>query len=177
MKGVEFEGNAVLARDFAGPGSSVNLAATAGYIDAKFDKFIDAFGHDVHDTEVFQNTPKWTLSGTLGASLPVGADRVDFSTTVAYRSKTYQFQTPIPWLDQPGYALWDANLTYSFDDDRYSIGVHAKNILDKHYIIAGYNYVSQNPDGSYKSTLGLHGVADAFYGNPRQVLLTATAKF
>ena len=177
MKGVEFEGNAVLARDFAGPGSSINFAATAGYIDAKYDKFIDAFGNDVHKTQVFQNTPKWTLSGTLGASLPVGADRVDFSTTVAYRSKTYQFQTPIPWLDQPGYALWDANLTYRFDDDRYSIGVHAKNILDKHYIIAGYNYVSQNPDGSYKSTLGLHGVADAFYGNPRQVLLTATAKF
>ncbi|MGN6269592.1 MAG: TonB-dependent receptor [Sphingomonas sp.] len=177
MKGVEFEGNAVLARDFAGPGSSINLAATAGYIDAKFDKFIDAFGNDVHKTQVFQNTPKWTLSGTLGATLPVGANRVDLSTTVSYRSKTYQFQSPIPWLDQPGFALWDANLTYSFDDDRYSIGVHAKNILDKHYIIAGYNYVSQNPDGSYTSTLGKHGVADAFYGNPRQVLLTATAKF
>ena len=177
MKGVEFEGNAVLARDFAGQGSSINFAATAGYIDARFDKFIDAFGNDVHKTQVFQNTPKWTLSGTLGATLPVGANQLDLSTTVSYRSKTYQFQSPIPWLDQPGFALWDANVTYSFGDDRYSIGVHAKNILNKHYIIAGYNYVSQNPDGTYKSTLGLHGVADAFYGNPRQVLLTATAKF
>ena len=55
--------------------------------------------------------------------------------------------------------------------------MHAKNILDKHYITSGYNYVAQNPDGSYSSTLGLHGVATAFYGNPRQVLLTATAKF
>ncbi|MGN6278554.1 MAG: TonB-dependent receptor [Sphingomonas sp.] len=177
MKGIEFEGNAVLARDFAGQGSSINLAATAGYIDAKFDRFIDAFGNDVHNTQVFQNTPKWTLSGTLGATLPVGSNQLDLSTTVSYRSKTYQFQSPIPWLDQPGFALWDANMTYSFADDRYSIGVHAKNILNKHYIIAGYNYVAQNPDGTYKSTLGLHGVADAFYGNPRQVLLTATAKF
>lgn len=177
MKGVEFEGNAVLARDFAGAGSSINFAATVGYIDAKFDKFIDAFGNDVHKTQVFQNTPKWTLSGTLGATLPVGAHRLDLSTTVSYRSKTYQFQSPIPWLDQPGFALWDANLTYGFANDRYSIGVHAKNILNKHYIIAGYNYVSQNADGTYTSTLGRHGVADAFYGNPRQVLLTATAKF
>jgi len=177
MKGIEFEGNAVLARDFAGPGSRINLAATAGYIDARFDKFIDAFGHDVAKTQVFQNTPKWTLSGTLGASLPMGADRLDMSTTVSYRSKTYQFQSAIPWLDQPGFALWDANLTYSFSDDRYSIGVHAKNILNKHYIIAGYNYVAQNPNGSYSSTLGLHGVADAFYGNPRQIFATFSAKF
>jgi iron complex outermembrane receptor protein len=177
LKGVEFEGNAILAENFAGQGSSLNFAATVGYLDGKYVKYIDAFGNDVHNQRSIQNTPKWTASGTLSATLPVGENTLDFSTTVAYRSFTHQFETPIPWLDQPAYALWDANLTYSFADDRYSIGVHAKNILDKHYITSGYNYVAENPDGSYSSTLGLHGVADAFYGNPRQVLLTATAKF
>src|SRR3546814_2077617 len=63
-KGVEFEGNAVLAEDFAGLGSTINLAATAGYIDAKYDRFVDAFGTDVASQRAFQNTPKWTLSGT-----------------------------------------------------------------------------------------------------------------
>jgi iron complex outermembrane receptor protein len=177
LKGVEFEGNAILAENFAGQGSSLNFAATVGYLDGKYVKYIDAFGNDVHNQRSIQNTPKWTASGTLSATLPVGPNTLDFSTTVAYRSFTHQFETPIPWLDQPAYALWNANLTYSFADDRYSIGVHAKNILDKHYITSGYNYVAENPDGSYSSTLGLHGVADAFYGNPRQVLLTATAKF
>src|SRR3546814_6505315 len=62
-KGVEFEGNAVLAEDFAGLGSTINLAATAGYIDAKYDRFVDAFGTDVASQRAFQNTPKWTLSG------------------------------------------------------------------------------------------------------------------
>ena len=177
IKGVEFEGNAVLARDFAGRGSSINFAATAGYIDAKYNKYIDASGNDVANQEAFQNTPKWTLSGTLGAALPIGPNRLDLSTTVSYRSKTQQFSTAIPWLDQPAYALWNANVTYSFDEDRYSIGVHAKNILNKHYITSGYNYVSESANGTYTSTLGLHGVATAFYGDPRQVLLTATAKF
>jgi iron complex outermembrane receptor protein len=177
LKGVEFEGNAVLAENFAGAGSMLSFAATAGYLDGKYDKYIDAFGNDVANERAIQNTPKWTASGTLAASLPMGPNTLDLSTTLSYRSKTHQFETPIPWLDQPGYALWNANLTYSFDGDRYSIGVHAKNILDKHYITSGYNYVAQNPDGSYSSTLGLHGVATAFYGNPRQVLLTATAKF
>src|SRR3546814_94928 len=139
-KGVEFEGNAVLAEDFAGLGSTINLAATAGYIDAKYDRFVDAFGTDVASQRAFQNTPKWTLSGTLGAHIPVGDGAVDASTSLSYRSLTHQFEVPIPWLDQPGYTLWDANLRYSFADERYSIGLHAKNILNKRYITSGYNY-------------------------------------
>ncbi len=177
IKGVEFEGNAVLAEDFAGLGSSINLGTTVGYIDAHYDRYIDAFGNDVADERAFQNTPKWTLSGTLGAHLPVGDGAVDASTTVAYRSKTHQFEVPIPWLDQPAYALWDANLVYSFADDRYSIGLHAKNILDKRYITSGYNYLAPDGAGGYTSTLGLEGIATAFYGNPRQVFVTVGAKF
>src|SRR3546814_10050661 len=100
IKGVEFEGNAVLADDFAGLCSTINLAATAGYIDAKYDRFVDAFGTDVASQRAFQNTPKWTLSGTLGAHIPVGDGAVDASTSLSYRSLTHQFEVPIPWLDQ-----------------------------------------------------------------------------
>ena len=177
IKGVEFEGNAVVAQDFAGLGSSINVGATVGYIDAEYDRFVDAFGADVADERSFQNTPKWTASGTLGAHIPVGEGAVDASTTVAYRSETHQFEVPIPYLDQPGYALWDANLTYSLTDDRYSIGLHAKNILDKRYITSGYNYLVPAAGGGYTSSLGREGVATAFYGNPRQVFVTVGAKF
>src|SRR3546814_1084453 len=95
---LEFEGNAVLAEDFAGLGSTINLAATAGYIDAKYDRFVDAFGTDVASQRAFQNTPKWTLSGTLGAHIPVGDGAVDASTSLSYRSLTHQFEVPNPWL-------------------------------------------------------------------------------
>jgi outer membrane receptor protein involved in Fe transport len=65
---------------------------------------------------------------------------VDFSTTLSYRSLTHQFEIPIPALDQPGYALWDASIVWTSDNDRYSIGLHGKNLTDKHYITSGYNY-------------------------------------
>jgi iron complex outermembrane receptor protein len=98
---------------------------------------------------------------------------------------THQFETASPFLDQPGYTLLDANLVYSFADNRYSIGVHGKNLTNKHYKTAGYQYISStiagvpnlNPAGGYTPTLGKEGVATAFYGNPRQVLATFTAKF
>ncbi|MDB5703991.1 MAG: TonB-dependent receptor [Sphingomonas bacterium] len=190
IKGVELETNAVLARGFAGSGSSLYFAGTLGYIDAKYKTFIGPTGTDVANVRVFQNTPDWTMSGTLGANLPVGPGSLNASTTVSYRSLTHQFETASPFLDQPGYALWDAHLTYSFGDGRYSIGVHGKNLTDKHYKTAGYQYIRTDiagnpinllnqpvPNGPYVPTLGKEGIATAFYGNPRQIFGTLTAKF
>ena len=65
-------------------------------------------------------------------------------------------------------------------------GLHAKNIADKKYIIGGYNFLAQNPltgdfllnaDRSPIPTLGRTGVLTAYYGNPRQVFLSAAVNF
>ncbi|WP_294055231.1 TonB-dependent receptor [Sphingomonas sp.] len=177
FKGIEAELNGRVARDYAGPGSAVTLNGTLGWIDGKYNEFF-VNGVNVASQRGIQNTPEWTLSGTLGTYLEVSGGTLNFSTTVSYRSKTQQFETPIPWLDQPGYALWDANLTYDFPGDHYSIGLHAKNITNERYITSGYNYLTYNPATKvYTSTLGLEGVATAFYGNPRQLFVTGTIKF
>src|SRR5690606_41347500 len=98
---------------------------------------------------------------------------VDDSTCLNYRSLAHQYEVPIPALDQPGYVLWDASLDWTADSGDYSIGLHGKNLANKHYITSGYNY--QNAAGG--STLGLEGVLTAFYGNPRQVFVTGTMNF
>ncbi|WP_336974630.1 TonB-dependent receptor [Sphingobium aromaticiconvertens] len=174
IKGVEAEANAVLVRDFAGSGSRVSLNGALGYIDAQYRRFIGPTGADVANQRTFQNTPKWTVSGTLAASgMALASGTIDASTTLSYRSLTHQFEVPIPALDQPGYALWDASITWTSDDERYSLGLHGKNLTDKRYITSGYNY--QSAAGT--STLGREGVLTAFYGNPRQVFVTAGLKF
>ena len=154
LQGVEVESSATLARDFAGNGSAITLAGTLGYIDAKYRafntilSFFDADGTpdasivgvptDIANYRRIQNTPKWTASTTLGAAFPALSGMLNASTTLSYRSKTTQFETPSPFLDQKGYALWDANLVWTAEDDRFSIGLHAKNILDKQYKTSGY---------------------------------------
>jgi len=211
FKGVEFEGLAVLARDFAGGGSRLNLGATLGYIDAQYDEFVTNVANfsatgapapgtagrpvDVANFRRIQNTPKWTASGTLDLALPVGPGDLNASTTVSYRSKTFQFELPSPFLDQPSYALWDASLVWTSADDRYTIGLHAKNILDKRYIVSGYQFLNVNPvtgqpvlgvNPAVPATfavpgiapsLGREGVVTAFYGNPRQVFVSFGLKF
>jgi iron complex outermembrane receptor protein len=214
--GVEIEGNAQVARDFAGAGSRFNLAGTLGYIDAKYTEFVtnvaffDANGNpsattpagpvDVADFRRIQNTPKWTMSGTVDLSVPVAAGTLSANATASYRSKTFQFETPSPFLDQPGYTLIDANLIYRFAGDRFSVGLHGKNLTDKRYIASGYQFLNVNPvtgepvlavtpflpggvpnpnfgkPGNVPS-LGRQGVVTAFYGAPRQVFLSLGVNF
>ncbi|WEK45003.1 MAG: TonB-dependent receptor [Candidatus Sphingomonas colombiensis] len=192
IKGIEAETNAQLVRDFAGVGSSFNLSGTLGYIDAKYDRFIGPTGTDVANVRVFQNTPHWTTSGTATLNLPAGDGMLTALTTVSYRSLTHQFETQSPFLDQPGYTLLDAGVTYAFGANRqFSFGVYGRNLTDKKYKTAGYQYIKTDIAGNplnaagqiitngkgYVSTLGQEGIATAFYGNPRQVFATFTAKF
>lgn len=180
---MEFEGQARFARDFAGAGSSLNLNATLGYIDGEYKNY-EVNGVDISDVRRIQNTPKWTASAGLGALVPAGSGLVNANIGWSYRSKTNQFETPSPYLDQKGYGLWDADLVWTSDDDRYSIGLHAKNIFDKQYITSGYQFLQVGTDGTPVlaggnpvPTLGLEGIATAFYGNPRQVSVSLGVKF
>ena len=100
---------------------------------------------DVADFRKIQNTPKWTLSGSLDYDTPAWGGRLDANTTVSYRSNSQQFEIHTPGLDQPGFALWDANIVWRSSGSRYEIGLHGKNLLNKKYVVAGYNFLAQNP--------------------------------
>jgi iron complex outermembrane recepter protein len=207
FRGVELETNFKAGENIATPGDRFTLSGSLGYLDAKYTKFLTVVNRDVNgvpltdpvthlpiSTQVdlakfrhIQNTPKWTLSGTLDYDTPLGGGRLDLSSTVSYRSSSQQFELASPMLDQPGFALWDANLVWRSRGDRYELGFHAKNIANKKYIIGGYNFLLQNPyTGQYilptgspglTPTLGKTGVLTAYYGNPRQVFLSAGINF
>ena len=187
FQGVEFEGNALLARSFGREGDSLNFSWSLGYLNADYLEFIDARGIDVADRREIQNTPEWTASGTLNYGVPVGPGELSIISTLSYRSASQQFELRIPGLDQGGFALWDASLVWRSDDDRWTVGLHGKNLTDERYIVSGYNFLAQNPDtgeflpgltgGPFRPTLGAEGVLTAFYGNPRQVYLSVGINF
>lgn len=194
INGVEAEARFTAGQDMAAAGDRLTLSGTLGYLDAKYTRFIDARGIDVASRRRIQNTPEWTASGTLGYSVPVGNEgSVDFSATASYRSSSQQFELRTPLLDQPGFTLFDANLVWSVNDN-ISVGLHGRNLTDKRYIVAGYNFLFQNPDTGefvgngvgagpaagvpgFDATLGAEGVLTAYYGNPRQVFVSATFKY
>ncbi|MDB5692837.1 MAG: TonB-dependent receptor, partial [Alphaproteobacteria bacterium] len=188
MKGIEAEATATLLR--AADGSRLNLSGTFGYLDAKYKQFItNVPGRGPVDVAAFrrvQNTPKWTMSGTLEFSTPVAGGDLSASSTLSWRSKTFQFETPSPFLDQKGYALLDAHLVWTSPDNRYTIGLHGKNLTNKHYISSGYQFLAVDPvtgvplrtaGGAVIPSLGKEGVVTTFYGNPRQMFVSLGVKF
>ncbi|MEW4468257.1 TonB-dependent receptor [Parasphingorhabdus sp. JC815] len=178
VNGFEFEGRALVGRDFAGAGSRFNVSWSLGYLDAKFNKFIDAFGNDVADQRVFQNTPEWTGSMSFNLGVPVASGMLDLISSISFRSDASQFESPNPFLDQDGFSLVDASVVYTDDSDRFSVGVHGKNLFDKRYKVAGYNFVTGGQNGApFVPNLGLEGTLTAFYGDPRRVFVTGEIKF
>jgi len=193
FKGVELETTAILAESFATPGDRLNFAGSLGYLDAKYREFLAPVTPgqppvDVSDNYAVQNTPKWTMSGSLDYDTPAFGGRLNLNSTVSYRSSSQQFERPSPGLDQKGFALWDANIVWRAPGNSFTVGLHGKNLLDKEYIVSGYNFLTQNPlTGDYvlntagnpipAGGLGQTGVLTAFYGNPRQLWLSFGARF
>ena len=189
FKGLEFESTARLGRDLMTPGDRLNLSTAVGYIDAEYREYITNIGGvptDVAANREVQNTPKWTASGTMSYTTPIGAGSLYLASSVSWRSKTYQFEIPNPYIDQKGFALWDASIVYTAPDDRWTLGLHGKNLMDKEYKTSGYTFVAanavtgaiiNNAAGFPTPSLGREGTLTAFYGNPRQVFLTGTVKF
>jgi iron complex outermembrane receptor protein len=179
VNGFEIEGNALVGKDFLGAGSRFSVNWSLGYLDAKFNEFIDAFGNDVADQRVFQNTPD--LTGHMGFNLgvPAADGMVDFIGLVSFRSEASQFEAPNPFLDQEAFELVDFSVVYTTDDGRFSLGGHVKNLFDKEYIVAGYNFVAGGtpPGTPFVPTLGREGTLTGFYGDPRRFFVTAQVNY
>ena len=146
---------------------------TLGYLDAKFNDFVTlnpdtGKRENMADQRHFQNTPDWTASLALPYSFDLG-DRgsVIFTPTAAYRGATQMFETPIPLLDQGSYWLYDATLMWTSPDARYRVSLAGRNLGDERYRAGGYNFPGAITGDS---VIG-------FYGPPRTVTLSVTARF
>ncbi|VVS97633.1 TonB-dependent receptor [Erythrobacter sp. EC-HK427] len=185
--GLEFETNAVLARDLLGSGDELRFQGALGWINAEYTQFITNIGGvptDVSEFREVQNTPEWSGAATLGYATPLANGELYLGSTLSFRSSTTQFEVPSPFLDQDGYALLDASILYT-DDSGWSLGLYGRNLTDQEYRTSGYTFIAVNPTtgepiltgGQPTGNLGREGTLTAFYGNPRQVYVTATIEF
>ena len=161
ISGLELEGT-LRAND------NFSLSWALAYFDGEFKNFL-VNNTDFTSIAVIQNTPE--KSGDLSATIEWPASMFGNSGTffvipsINYQSKVSQFEIPSPLLDQGSYTLLDLSLVWEDDDGRWRIGIHGKNLSDKEYIVAGYDFPG----------LGLEGNVTGFYGPPLTV--TATAQY
>lgn len=169
--GIEFEGNADLGQDVFRTDDFLNASWSLGYLDAQYDEFIDATGTDVSNQREVQNTPDWTASARLAYGTPVQFADVDGSilanVLVSYRGDSTQFEIPEPIVDQDAFTTIDASIRWEPDNGNWGLFLNGKNLTDEEIIVAAYDFVNVNANGTFTPTLGSEGTLTGFYADPR----------
>ncbi len=168
--GAEVEGTATFT-------SSLFANFSLGYTKAEFDEYraLDLTStppvvRDFADSRVFQNTPEWNGSVSLTYRHDLGdMGSIAVIPSASYRSSFNMFEIP-SILDQDSYWLLDASVVWTSKDDRYTVGLHGKNLGKEEYRIGGYNF-PQSAGVLFGNSV------TAYYGPPRTVTLSVQAKF
>jgi iron complex outermembrane receptor protein len=154
------------------PTDNLQLTMAFGYTHANYDEFLTFIAGgttpvDVADQRVFQNTPEFVVNASATWSNPLFGGRLDIIPAVALRSEQSQFEIPNPLLDQPATVIVDASVNWTSADDRFTIGVHGRNLTDEKYRVGGYNFPG--------ALLGNSIIG--YYGPPRTISVMAGVKF
>lgn len=155
---------------------ALRASLSAGYTSAKFKEYLayspNASGGfspvDVADERSFPYTPKWNIAGALMHSIRLESG-AELATRIAasYRSSMQIYEVPNPLIDQPGYTLLDASVTWTDPEANYSIALIGRNLGNKKYRTGGYNF----PGDAYGNSI------IGFYGPPRTITLQGSISF
>ncbi|ARR55858.1 TonB-dependent receptor [Rhizorhabdus wittichii DC-6] len=148
IRGAELEGRFSAGDDWF-------LEASLGYLDPKFTK-VDPAATEITRASKFERVSKWTISGSLSKRIGLAnggnvVGRIDWS----YRSGAFMDALNSPQLYQPGYSLFNANLTYNLPGDAISLFAAVNNLTSKTYLQTGV----------YGSSFGLY---EHMYARPRE---------
>ncbi|TNE62092.1 MAG: TonB-dependent receptor [Alphaproteobacteria bacterium] len=159
IKGIEFEGLFLLTEQ-------LTLQTTFNVLDADIVEWI-LNDVNVADQRAVQNTPEFMSYVGLTYAIPMSSGTLSLNGNWSHKGSVVQFETPVPEIDQKAYDLANASIVWTAEDNKWSLGLHGKNLFDTRYKTAGYNF----------PTLGLENNITTFYGPPLTVTATLTVNF
>jgi iron complex outermembrane recepter protein len=165
IRGIEFEGEFLVTE-------RLGVQASLSLLDPKIKKWI-LDDVDVSGERKIQNTPE--TMAYLGAvyRVDLGGGTLNLNANWSYKSKIYQFEVPLPDIDQSAYQLVNASIVWLAPGENWSVGLHGKNLGDKDVKTAGYCFGFTG----CPSSLGFENNTTIFYGPPRTWTATAEYRF
>jgi iron complex outermembrane receptor protein len=143
-------------------GPRLSWTGHVGYLDAGYDEYIDR-GVDVASSRDFPNAPNWTAGTSLAADFPLEKGALHARIDGRYQSQVRPTTDTTALLVQPGYALWNASLSWDLPDGRWHVALRGDNLGDTSYLTNGFTYP--------------FGITTGYYGPPRTYSLTLEYSF
>lgn len=108
------------------------MQASGGYLKAIYDDYKGAGGAGVNaDGNPLINAPKYSLSGGATYDLPLGesGSHLRLSANAQYQSGFYSNALARPQDHVPGQSFVNGSVNWILPDERFQVGVQARNIL------------------------------------------------
>lgn len=122
------------------PSNALMLKVGGSYTDTKVTEFngFDRLGQPQDFAgSAFPFTPKWQFNGLMTYDVPFGADNaVQFGANVSHQGSTPGALGEDPDFDVEAYTTVNANITVKLKDDRFRVGVFARNLFNENYYTA-----------------------------------------
>jgi iron complex outermembrane recepter protein len=111
------------------------------------------------------NAPRWTGNVMARYTMPVGSGHLALQVDGNYLSRFWFNLTDVPAVEQPGFGVANARVSYSLLADKLEVGASLENLANKHYGVMGFDNTSIN------------GLAQVYPGMPRWFKMHVNYKF
>jgi len=128
-RGIEFEAS-------ARPVPELDLYGVLGYLDAHYDVFVDRVGGVLTDvsSRKLKGAPKWQYTAGFGYDLGLAdSGTLRFAGEAAYRSRVFNNVANNLAIATAGRTLVNASVGYRTPDERWTLTLAGKNLLDRQY--------------------------------------------
>jgi iron complex outermembrane receptor protein len=121
------------------PIENLHLNGAVGILYTKYKELQVANGGANLSGAQFVRAPHLTLNGGASYAIPLANQgRVELAADARYTSLQYYYITPQDTvnrylLDQPGYTIANARISYTAPNDRWTLTAYVNNFLDTNY--------------------------------------------
>lgn len=140
------------------PNEAWRFGAGLAYVDAVVKNVAaraDAVVGPIYGDYTPGNAPRWTANAMARYTMPAFGGHLAFQLDGNYLSRFWFNLSDLPVVEQSGYGIGNARITYSPQGDKLEVGASVENLANKHYGVMGFD------------NTGINGLAQVYPGMPR----------
>jgi len=110
-----------------------------------------------NDTVASVQSPEWNLNALVRYEWPMFGGYMAIQGDIVYRSEHYFALTGLETVEEDGYTVSNASLTYTSDNQAWQVSAFVKNLTDEEYLVQTFDL----------SGLDVFGMTEQYYGRPQ----------
>jgi len=140
----------------ASPLDGLDMLFGISWLDVEIKDVDLGAGRGREDTVPVQS-PEWNLNGLMRYQWPAWQGNLAVQADFQYRSAVFFSLTRSPAVTEDGYAVANARMSYTTEDDRWEAALFVNNIADEEYLVQTFDLAT------------VLGMTEQYYGLPRWI--------